>query len=340
MVKITQGQSDTIANIANKHWEAINPFVLAQNRYSVYSLISRIENKRSLHLAAGTNDRANFYNDLLNNDHELLKQIILCEPLQFEDLIIQIETLHQQYGLISSSSQETNFGYELLNDVFQYENWRNSLKSFELFELLDIQVCPYCNLDLVWQDQLRGLTIVSYDHFYDKSSYPYLCLSFYNLIPACRPCNENYKHALKFRIDSHFHPYLDYYNRMDTFNNNYTDDETEYEVTIEHSPTDLKSINYNTAFGLLNRYNLKNHKKHAKLVYNITQRYPPSAKAKLVTDWGVVNINQVEQKICAQEEIPFQENEILNQQFGKLRRDFALKGNLVSRANTLLIQGV
>lgn len=30
-----------------------------------------------------------------------------------------------------------------------------------------------------------------FNHFYDKGTYPYLALSFYNLIPSCSTCNSS-----------------------------------------------------------------------------------------------------------------------------------------------------
>jgi len=337
MIKITHGKSDPIALVAKQHWDLINPYVLGANRYSLFSLIHRIETKRDEHVASGKKDRALFYSELLNNDYQLLKDIILCEPLQTKNIITKIEKLHKRYNLVSASSNQKNFGYELLNEVFQYKNWRESEKSFKLLNMLNIEICPYCNLLPVWTDEDRGLTVVSFDHFYDKSTYPYLCLSFYNLIPACQPCNENYKHARKFTIDSHLHPYLDYYNRCNTFDHNYVDDDTDYEIMIEFDKNDLKSQKYNTDFGLLVRYNKGFAKKHAKLIYNITQQYSHSAKNNLVINWGLVTLDEVEKRICKEQEIPFKEESILNEQFGKLRRDFAFKGNLITKTNALLI---
>jgi hypothetical protein len=46
-----------------------------------------------------------------------------------------------------------------------------------------------------------------FDHFYLKSYYPYLALSFYNLVPSCHVCNSNLKGITDTKKDSHMHPY-------------------------------------------------------------------------------------------------------------------------------------
>lgn len=336
MVRITKGKLLPIAEVADEHWNIINPWVEAAERYSEYSLIHRIETRRDVHLNAGRAQQATFYMTLLEDDCLLLKQLILCTPENMDALIVQMTALHANLGLNPSSQYVDNFGYELLNEVFQYENWRSSKRSERLFEMLGIEICPYCNMLPVWADQERDLLLVSYDHFYDKSTYSYLCLSFYNLIPACQPCNQNYKHARPFAVDSHLHPYLDYYNQFNKFDHDYVDDDTPYTVEIDFAEDDVRSDNYNEDFGLLTRYNTNFAKRHAKFIYNTTQDYPKSVRQNLVSDWGVADEHEVEKKICQIRDIPFQSDEILNRSCGKLLRDFAFKGKIMSTENPLI----
>ena len=46
-----------------------------------------------------------------------------------------------------------------------------------------------------------------FDHWFPKSQYPLLALSFYNLIPSCHICNSNLKGKIKPDLKYHFHPY-------------------------------------------------------------------------------------------------------------------------------------
>lgn len=337
MIKITKGSELSLADIAELHWDWINHYMGGEQRYSEYSLSARIERKISEHQAAGDHQRAAFYNDLLADDQALLKDIILCKPEDTEALIVKVSNLHRQYGLESASSKEVYFGHELLNDTFQYENWRNSKKSEKLFLALGIDICPYCNMQGVWRDEEEDLLVVTYDHYYDKSTYPYLCLSFYNLIPVCQPCNINYKHDTPFRLTTHLHPYVDNYNRLNTFDHNYVDGSKPYSVTIATCAGDERSAQYNRDLGIKQRCNLLMAKSHAKQLHSISQLYTESTRQQLVTNWGLIDRHEVERRICDNHDIPFQENEILNRQYGKLIRDFALKIGFFAADNPLLL---
>jgi len=52
-----------------------------------------------------------------------------------------------------------------------------------------ITVCPYCNRSFIHSVNSRTRTC-QLDHFYSKDQYPYLALSFFNLIPCCYACNH------------------------------------------------------------------------------------------------------------------------------------------------------
>ena len=52
-----------------------------------------------------------------------------------------------------------------------------------------MDTCPYCNRNYIYYLSKTGEIKPQIDHFYPKSKYPYLALSFYNLIPSCHTCN-------------------------------------------------------------------------------------------------------------------------------------------------------
>lgn len=57
----------------------------------------------------------------------------------------------------------------------------------DLVDILGETVCPYCNR--MYINRSNKHTICQFDHFFDKSTYPILAVSFYNLIPCCGTCN-------------------------------------------------------------------------------------------------------------------------------------------------------
>ena len=54
-----------------------------------------------------------------------------------------------------------------------------------------------------------------FDHFFSKSKYPFLSLSYFNLIPCCSTCNTT-KSSKEFNTKDYIHPYLNSLN--DKFN--------------------------------------------------------------------------------------------------------------------------
>jgi hypothetical protein len=335
MVKVTQGKDESLTALAEKHWHQVNPSTMDGNYY-VRALISRVIRLHDEHIGAGRYAKAQYYQELLKDEYALLKALIICPAEAMPAMIERMETLHTALQLSTSSANVTDFGYELLHGAFQYSNWRESGSSYLLFDWLGIKVCPYCNWALVLVDRVRNILVVTFDHFYDKGTYPYLSLSFYNLIPACQPCNLTYKNTTPFSLDSHLHPYLDCYNQRNKFNHNYVADANNYSVTIEHDAGDIQSENYNNDLGLFSRYNHDEVKELAEVHYDLSQRYSPDKKNDLVDDWQLVDLHEVEKRICNKHKIPFQEIEILNKQYGKMKRDFAFKSHLISLDNPLI----
>ena len=64
---------------------------------------------------------------------------------------------------------------------------------------LGIKVCPYCNMNYVVPIYgIKGKARADLDHFYAKHVYPYLSMSIYNLVPACKVCNSSFKRGKEF----------------------------------------------------------------------------------------------------------------------------------------------
>lgn len=84
---------------------------------------------------------------------------------------------------------------EFTSIIEVYENkfseWKKKKYCAEvLLKSLEITVCPYCNRSFIHSIEERESRTCQIDHFFNKSKYPYLALSFYNLIPSCYACNH------------------------------------------------------------------------------------------------------------------------------------------------------
>lgn len=83
--------------------------------------------------------------------------------------------------------------------------------SYKYMDKLNIRTCPYCNRNYTFtikrtkEDTFK--TRPEFDHFYDKSEYPSLALSFFNLVPSCHTCNHG-----KLKGSAGLNPYFSGFN--------------------------------------------------------------------------------------------------------------------------------
>lgn len=115
----------------------------------------------------------------------LVKKLVIAKP-------DEISTLVKTVG------EPPKVAVPVLNKIFNYKKNRTYQNRIsEYFSLLEWYVCIYCGLNNVPQFEIQGkngkLKLkrgYQLDHFYDKKTYPYLALSFYNMIPSCSFCNS------------------------------------------------------------------------------------------------------------------------------------------------------
>ncbi len=107
--------------------------------------------------------------------------------------------------------------YTLLEQIFNYEAFSKKsntvYSAYDLSQKIDIPTCPYCNriyTKTVFKPS--KITRPAFDHWYSKSDFPLLALSFYNLVPSCNVCNSSIKGSDIFALKTHFHPYNKFVN--------------------------------------------------------------------------------------------------------------------------------
>lgn len=142
-----------------------------------------------------------------------LPHILLAKPETLESITILykigLSILEKELKSTSPKKTVENFNEEI-RKAFGYDSYRGSILP-TLAEYINVKCCPYCNMhytmltyeDMDEQDKDR-LTEFQFDHFFDKSSYPLLSMSLYNLVPSCANCNHT-KRTKTFSLD--FHPY-------------------------------------------------------------------------------------------------------------------------------------
>lgn len=96
----------------------------------------------------------------------------------------------------------------LREDIFEkeYKNWggrRQEYGAYYFVDKLGLKTCPYCNRNYTFVvDEDNGKLRPEIDHFYPKSLYPFLAMSFYNLIPSCQICNHTKSSTLKEELEN------------------------------------------------------------------------------------------------------------------------------------------
>ncbi|GAB3515008.1 hypothetical protein [Emticicia fontis] len=160
-----------LENLAQEHYEKIEPYIKANLNNKVGQLYKYIK----------TN----------------LEQIIKGKPKELKDII-------QNFPAYDNSSIKKIFDYDRFIDK------KRKYNAYLLAERLKVNVCPYCNRQYTFTINKGNKGVrPDFDHFYCQKDYPYLALSFYNLIPSCHICNSNFKKDEKFDIDTHIHPYTE-----------------------------------------------------------------------------------------------------------------------------------
>ncbi len=318
-----------LTELAEYHWDTINPKTLSGHYKVKESLVGRVVSFKNLYGASQTKGKFDFYAALLDKEFAFLKRIITCPAAELPNVIEQVRELLEHCDLLPEGDMGKEMSDELLYDVFQYHNWRNNGKAKNLFDLQCVDVCPYCNLNYTYVDDVSSKLVFTYDHFYDKGRFPYLSLSFSNLIPSCQPCNLTYKFISDFTVDSHLHPYIDDYNEVCTFFSKYigiSDDDLQVEI---RGNDDSRCERYNLDLGIVPRYNIPDMLRNVRTCFQISRDYDSFRKNELLRINGWNNIEEVNRWICKAFNIPFLPSSILETQYGKLRRDLAIQYNLL-----------
>ncbi|WP_304137841.1 hypothetical protein [Mesonia mobilis] len=165
------------------------------------------------------------------NDEDNLKKVLIGTP----DELDQIKNKFTSVGLRKSLKRLVNYDSFIQTD---HAGAYREYNAYNLAESLNIPTCVYCNriyTKTVVNDLGRKITRPAFDHWFPKTKYPLLALSFYNLVPSCTVCNSGVKGATDFSLSDYFHPYFkDISNTLD------------YKFTYDHKNYDEFSFKIKT----------------------------------------------------------------------------------------------
>lgn len=166
-----QINSDRLPELARKHYEAIDAFFnRPKNRVNKYE-----------------SPRMDALKDLLGGV-DGIKKAILAKPSELQELAERIGT----YNVDESDDLAifVRFYKDFISPSNTNDRWDYNFT--EALTAIGVEVCPYCNNNYVYRFEGDDGNERTYqlDHFYPKDLYPYLAISFYNLLPACADCNR------------------------------------------------------------------------------------------------------------------------------------------------------
>jgi len=147
-----------------------------------------------------------------------INHILTAEPKDLELIIQEFDKKGYRTKILNKKGKLNKLGKEI-EDLFNYKGFRKGTKAIWLTNELKIKSCTYCNSQytLTVKHNNKTKLLFHLDHFYPKSVYPYLSLSYYNLIPCCASCNMS-KSDKPYVIEENIHPYEDSLDEIAKYN--------------------------------------------------------------------------------------------------------------------------
>jgi hypothetical protein len=334
MFKITKGKGYTLQELHDKLTKYLNP---QQGKvYTDKSLIKKVS-------AMATNPMTKtshlpFYKYLEKNDYRVLKELLNGTPKQLAQKIKDIDKrvasgeFPKFFELgANNEKKSTVFGAEVLK-LFKYKNFRGTKVYFDLYKAMDRKYCNYCNLDTTLSID-TGQSLFDCDHYFTKVEYPYLSVSFYNLISSCTVCNTRLKTAKALDLKDYPHPYIDEvhdYIRFTTdkpldIGNNIDD----FKITVKKKKVTAsqgkKGVNLVGFFSVDKRYSEL--PKDAKYLFEMSKDYSITAKQEMYDEQAALGLPVTKDDIIAtikkKLKIPSDTDDAANTAMGKLQLDLA-----------------
>lgn len=160
--------------------------------------LNKLENKYYLDklLTGSMDDLLSIVNEV---EQERLKRKI-HEDLVYKSITLQTyETVFNGGKKLKAKKKDTiDVFFAILYEIFVNQGYDGEKDGSQdlLFDKtkhvrgLNLRVCPYCGRAYIYAVEENGSVVKpQIDHFLPKSKYPYLALSYFNLIPVCQTCN-------------------------------------------------------------------------------------------------------------------------------------------------------
>lgn len=226
-----------------------------------------------------------------------------------------------------------------IRKIFDYDlftNKKREYNSYSFAENLNITCCPNCNrqytITISSKNPDRQFTRPDFDHYFPKSQYPLLALSFYNLIPSCKICNSTFKGFKEMDLKKHIHPYMD--NIINDFSFDYSPSSKEPDKCEKISIVYHDSVNKDRIIKTFEMFRIEEtYNGHKFIVDQILQ-----LKKSMNDDYlKILTENTYEGIDWSPEEayrigfgVSYNDDELFEHPFSKLKRDILSKEEMLS----------
>lgn len=195
---------------------------LTKNKISASEFSRKILTDKGTYISVRSKMRNWIASNPIHPDHDImdfiesnLQRIIVAEPERLESFIKEMEVNGYQNRIYNNVTKSLNDIGVILTEIFNYKAFRASVKAVWLADSINVKSCVYCNTQYSLKINHKGKSklLFHFDHFFTKSVYPYLSLSYYNLIPCCASCNMS-KSDRPHLIKENIHPYVESLDRL------------------------------------------------------------------------------------------------------------------------------
>lgn len=175
-------------------------------------------------------------------------QVLLDVNLRFWNILIPHFTMNNWNNYLNANTNDIVNIKKSIEKIFSYKDWFCNKESkyysaYDLSKNLNRSSCTYCNriyTSTIINRKGKKIIRTTLDHWFPKTDFPLLALSFFNLIPACSNCNSSVKGATNFNLNDHIHPYVDMnQNEEFIFNYRFNSSLSNYRIYFQ----DVNSLN-------------------------------------------------------------------------------------------------
>jgi hypothetical protein len=233
------------------------------------------------------------------SNKETLKKILSAQPSEMNTILNDFSK--NIYNLKEYKCETVKKDINIIELFFNYSSWFSGIDTnkkygpYAISNALNRNTCTYCNrnysLTITKNKKASKLIRPQLDHWFSKENYPFLALSFYNLIPCCASCNSaSVKGRNEFSLKTHIHPYEEDISEKFKFRHDYYENIENYKVTIE---TDCeKSMRTVKSFYLEEIYTA--HQSEIKDLIKIREAYSDDYLKSLDIAFPNANLNKEE----------------------------------------------